>query len=249
MPSEKLRLTRRGVLRLATAFSIVAASKVFAQRDVTGRMLVDVQLNGQGPFSFLLSTGTSRSALSPELVSRLGLSSSGLVSIGSLESGALRLKDVQLAIASAEDVGAADGILGTEGMGVRKIDIDFQNGTAAIVPTNTGGAPRGVRVVPARQSAGGITVIVALLGKLPVETVIDTGAIRTSGNRALQVALGGGSTEPVPIKVAGVELGQPYLEFKEFSEEKPALRLGMDLLGFLQRMAIDYRRSEFHFKP
>jgi hypothetical protein len=231
------------------ALSLATAGKAFSNRDVSGRMLLDVQVNGAGPFSFLLSTGTRRSSLSAALASRLGLAESGEVGIASLESGAFRLENVRLPVASGEEVGAADGILGLEGMARKKIDIDFQNGTAAILPTNTRGAARGLRVVPVRELPNGLIAIGAIVGKRAVETILDTGAIRTSGNRALQVALGGASVEATPVSVAGVELGQPYLEYREFAEEKPALRLGMDLLGFLNRMAIDFRRLELHFKP
>jgi predicted aspartyl protease len=149
MSAENFRVTRRGVLRLAMALSLASAGKVFALRDVSGRMLVDVQVNGQGPFSFLLASGASRSAVSSELAGKLGLAEAPSVDIASLESGALRLQGVQLPIAASEVIGAADGLLGVEGMARKKIDIDFQNGTAAILPTNTRGAPRGFRVVPA----------------------------------------------------------------------------------------------------
>lgn len=237
------------MLRLAMALSLASAGKAFAMRDVTGRMLVDVQVNGQGPFSFLLATGATRSALSSALVSKLGLAGSELVGIASLEAGALRLLDVQLPIATSDVIGAADGLLGVEGMARKKIDIDFQNGTAAILATNTRGAPRGLRVVPARLLPGGLTAVTAVVGKMQVETIVDTGSIHTVGNRALQAALGAASTEATPIRVAGVELGQPYLNYREYAEVKPALLLGMDLLGFLQRMSIDYRRSEFAFRP
>jgi hypothetical protein len=30
--------------------------------------------------------------------------------------------------------------------------------------------------------------------------------------------------------------------------QRPALLLGMDVLGFLERLAIDYRRYEFQFR-
>jgi hypothetical protein len=249
MTDDPVRFSRRDVLRLSLALSLTAAGKAFALRDVSGRMLLDVEVNSAGPFSFLLASGIGQSALSAALVSRLGLPASDAVSITSLESGALKLKDLRLPVAASEDVGAADGLLGVEGMSSNKIDIDLQSGEAAIVPTNTRSAPRGFRVVPARQFPNGVFLVSTLVGKLPVETIIDTGAIRTAGNRALQVALGGASVEPTPIYLARVDLGQPYLEFREFSEGKPMLRLGMDLLGFLNHIAFDFRRIEFHFKP
>lgn len=249
MSEDLVRFSRRHVLRLAMALSVAVTGKAFALRDVTGRMLVDVQVNGSGPFSFLLATGLGQSAVSAALVSRLGLTGSDAVSVASLESGALKLQDLRLPVATSEEVGAADGLLGVEGMSSKKIDIDLQNGEAAILPTNTRSAPRGFRVVPARQLPNGVFLVSALVGKLPVEAIIDTGAIRTAGNRALQVALGGASVEPTSIHLARVELGQPYLEFREFAESKPALRLGMDLLGFLNHIAFDFRRIEFHFKP
>src|SRR5690606_3138193 len=99
MPDAHLHLTRRRLLQGALALSLAAAGKAFALLDVTGRVLAEVQVNGQGPFQFLVDTAASRSALSPQLVGKLGLeSSSEQARVALLEAGALRLKDVQLPI-------------------------------------------------------------------------------------------------------------------------------------------------------
>jgi predicted aspartyl protease len=40
---------------------------------MTDRMTVEVFINGQGPFNFVVDTGADRSALSTTLAARLGL--------------------------------------------------------------------------------------------------------------------------------------------------------------------------------
>jgi predicted aspartyl protease len=44
-------------------------------------ILVDVHLNGRGPFQFAVETGTSTSAVTPKLAKQLGLTTSEIPSI------------------------------------------------------------------------------------------------------------------------------------------------------------------------
>jgi hypothetical protein len=251
------RPTRRDVLRFAMALSLAGSGKALALRDVTGRLLVDVQVNGQGPFPFLLDTTASQSTLSPQLATRLGLdAASGGAHITSLETGALRLEDVHLPVAMGDTIGAADGVLGIEGMDRKRIDADFRNGTVAIGATNDGRAPIGFRIAPARERRKGLLAVEASVAKLRATAIIATAANHSQGNPALQAALKDAGAAPVPITVAGVTLGQVYLKYGDDDAfqslelaQRPALLLGMDVLGFLERLAIDYRRYEFQFRP
>jgi predicted aspartyl protease len=110
--------------------------------------------------------------------------------------------------------------------------------------------------------------------RLKVKAVIDTGAERTLGNLALQEAMNRGrrkKREPVSAVVHGAtadiadgdlqeikeaSLGDMRLtnlevifaDFHVFKlwglDKEPALLVGMDMLGVLERLVIDYRRNE-----
>jgi hypothetical protein len=110
--------------------------------------------------------------------------------------------------------------------------------------------------------------------RLKTKAVIDTGAERTLGNLALQEALNKGRRkrrEPVSAIVHGAtpdiadgdmqqikesSLGDMRLSnleviFADFHvfklwglDKEPALLVGMDMLGVLERLVIDYRRNE-----
>jgi hypothetical protein len=254
--SDASRPTRRDVLRFALALSLAGSGKAFALRDVAGRLLVDVQVNGQGPFPFLLDTTASQSTLSPQLATRLGLEAgSGSALISSLETGALHLADVQLPVTAADAIGAADGVLGIEGMERKRIDADFRNGTVSIGATNDGRAPIGFRVAPARERRKGLLAVEASVAKVRATAIIATAATHSQGNPTLQAALQDNGSTSLPITVAGVMLGQVYLKYGDDDAfqalelgQRPALLLGMDVLGFLERLAIDYRRYEFQFR-
>ena len=74
-------------------------------KDTAGRAVALININGQGPFRFILDTGANRSVLSQALATRLGLAHSGvdvvhsvdnaelakLVNVESLSFGSLRL--------------------------------------------------------------------------------------------------------------------------------------------------------------
>jgi hypothetical protein len=255
--SDASRPTRRDVLRFAMALSLAGSGKAFALRDVTGRLLVDVQVNGQGPFPFLLDTTASQSAISPQLATRLGLDAAAASTpIKSLETGALRLADVQLPVITGDALGAADGVLGIEGMDRKRIEADFRNDTVAIGATNDGRAPIGFRIAPARERRKGLLAVEASVEKLRTTAIIATAATHSQGNPALQAMLKEAGANALPITVAGVMLGQVYLKYGDDDAfqslelaQRPALLLGMDVLGFLERLAIDYRRYEFQFRP
>jgi hypothetical protein len=255
--SDISRPTRRDVLRLVTALSLAASGKALAIWDVTGRLLVDVQVNGQGPFPFLLDTTAAQSALSPQLATRLGLdASSGSVRISSLETGALRLSDVQLPVITEAEIGAADGRIGIEAMDRKRIEADFRTGVVSIAATNDGGAPIGFKVAPARVIKRGMLGLEATVAKIRTTAIVATGATHSQGNPALQTLLKDAASESLPISVGRVMLGQVFLKYGDDDAfqtleigPRPALLLGMDVLGFLERLAIDYRRYEFQFRP
>ena len=124
----------------------------------------------------------------------------------------------------------------------------------------------------------GLMLVSARIGRLPVKAIIDTGAERTLGNSALQRALNIGDnthTSPPTTGVQGVtaqiqpayllstptiKLGDMYIAQVEVSfgdihvfkiwgmEKEPALLIGMDVLGVLDTIIIDYGRKQLLLK-
>ncbi len=109
-------------------------------------ILLDVRINGKGPFTFVLDTGAGATLLSPELASTLGLKRLGKkgnavgaaggksdVSFGRVESisvGDVTAKNYEVAVLDLADVGKGagkqlDGILGYTFLRHYRITIDY----------------------------------------------------------------------------------------------------------------------------
>jgi predicted aspartyl protease len=117
-------------------------------RDHIGRVLVQVRVNGQGPFAFVVDTGASHSTVSPSLVQALGLKPSTVtsmqldgftgsalvsgVTIDRLEAGAWTIQDTPMPVVWAPVMAGADGILGAAGLSDQSLVIDFQHGRVAV---------------------------------------------------------------------------------------------------------------------
>lgn len=112
-------------------------------------LLVAVMVNGQGPFKFAVDTGTSTTALSPELGARLGLRLSEIPPISTggghtLKASVSQLNSLEVGVAEANNlsvlvadflamlsqhVGAQlDGVLGHNFLKNYELVIDYPNG-------------------------------------------------------------------------------------------------------------------------
>ena len=267
------------------------------KRDRAGRVLAPVMVNGQGPFRFILDTGANRAVLSPRVAALLNLQVSDAtplsvhgvtgsavlpaVSVDSLKAGEVTLaRNKLMPVLSADVLANADGILGIEGLGSARIDIDFKNDSVRISESNgRKRAPPGFLTIPASLRLGGLLMVQGRVGRVRVQAIIDTGAERTLGNMALRDALLGKrntqvesrsrtvfgatpqATEGMALIAPTIFLGEAELRDLEVTfgdlhvfriwelEDKPAILIGMDLLGIVQRIIIDYRRSELQVRP
>lgn len=128
--------------------------------------------------------------------------------------------------------------------------------------------------VPARRVAGGLLAIDAQVGRVRTKIIIDTGGERSLGNLALRDALlkrkrkgdefmnthiYGATMDMRPgevayaptIRIGDVTLRDVSVIFGDFHvfkvwglEKRPVLLLGMDVLGVMDQLVIDYRRKE-----
>jgi len=198
------------------------------------------------------------------------------VAIHLIQAGDLVIEDTRLPVVWAPLMAGADGILGVAGLKGERIFVDFKHNRVVISRTRNGGTPQGFDRVPARLLPGGLLAVSARVGGVRVEAVIDTGSERTIANHALRDALAwrrrkgevarvtdvyGATTEVASgqvdraptIDFGGVKISNVTVVYGDFHifrvwgmESRPALIIGMDVLGTVNALAIDFQRSELY---
>lgn len=168
------------------------------------RMTVPVQLSGVGPFRFLVDTGADRTAVSREVVGRLGLEKGSRASVhtiagvsqvstANVPNLALTRKPVKVIdapVLESANMGA-DGILGVDSLRSQRVLFDFGTNTLSIVPSAVPDFrdEPGTIVVQAMRRNGRLVVTDASANGHNVTVVIDTGAQLSIGNEALRERL------------------------------------------------------------
>lgn len=193
-----------------------------------------------------------------------------------LEFGELVIENVTLPVV-ADAFGGADGVLGGEGMKDKRIHIEFLKDRISIVRSHSAAAPAGFSTVPFKYGVNRGMRVEARVGPVRTTALIDSGAQVTVGNLALREALARrrgapdqfddaiiGVTEDVQqavrVRIPNIVAGDLLVKNAEimFSDlhifehwrlvSKPALIIGMDVLGALDTLVIDYRRNELQIK-
>ena len=180
------------------------AETIDLARDRASRMTVPVSIDGRGPFSFMIDTGSERTVVSTDIASVLSLEMAQiarLVSIaGSKMVQTVYLPEVTLGrrnygeliapMLEAHHIGA-DGILGLDGLQDQRILFDFIENAITVEDVaqrvRTGDFEI---VVSARRKSGQLIFTDATLGGKRISVVIDTGAQSNIGNMALLKRLG-----------------------------------------------------------
>jgi Aspartyl protease len=174
-------------------------------------------------------------------------------------------------------LGGAEGVLGSEGLVGKRIFIDFRNDKINIAYSKNERSGPGFISVPFHSMRGTLVVVDAFVGQVRCKAIIDTGGQVTIANLALKEALSraGGSNHSkmdtiigatkdiqkgelmdtpaiglgaITIHDPGVTFGDLYI-FKQWRlTSEPALLIGMDTLGLLDTLIIDYRRHELQLR-
>ena len=191
-------LARQDGQNQAAAVDVLAIRK-----DQWSRMTVPVKVQEQGPFRFLIDTGSQNTVLSRNLATRLALVPSrkarlisiagtqivDTVQIDQIELGRRSFYSLTAPLLEGEHMGA-EGILGLDSLQGQRVLIDFRKKLIAIDDARSLGGNRGFEiVVEARRRSGQLIMADARLDGVKVQVVIDTGAETSIGNRALQRAL------------------------------------------------------------
>ena len=181
-----------------------SADRLSFARDSYQRMTVPVRLSGQGPYRFLVDTGSDRSAISRELAGSLGLaagprallhsatgqSSVGLAVIANLTLSRKAVRRIDAPMFAAADIGA-DGILGIDALRAERLSFDFVARTVSITTAETRPDPDEgeVIIVRAQRREGRLVITDATAEGRHVSVVLDTGSQISVGNAALRQAL------------------------------------------------------------
>jgi hypothetical protein len=174
-------------------------------------------------------------------------------------------------------MGGAEGILGSEGLTNKRIFIDFRHDEITIAYSHGEKTGRDFTRIPFRSLRGQLIVVDAMVGDVRTKAIIDTGGQTTIANLALRDALERrsqrkrgrpdqiiGATMAVEdgeiiatpaIELGAIKLLDPGVTFANlyiFRQWKlttePAILIGMDALGVLDTLIIDYRQHELQMR-
>ena len=198
------------------------------------------------------------------------------VTIDRLQAGEVVERSVRMPLVAGDVLQGLDGVLGMAGFGAKMVEVDFAHNRVWIANSEKSVGP-GFLVIPAVRTEGGLLQVSARIGGVPVAVIIDTGASNTLGNAALRSALlRQMSQEAAPARVFGVTrqvapggsipsptitLGPIAIQrlhivysrvaiFKLWNlESHPAAIVGMDVLGSVSALVLDYGRARVLLLP
>lgn len=211
-----------------------------------------------------------------EVQGTTGIEQMPCVTIDTLRIGSITKHNVRMPVSSSPVMTGLDGILGMAGFGEVRVMVDFQHNKVAIDRTSRG-LPSDFLDIRAERTSGGLLVIPAHVGDVEVAAVLDTGATETMGNAALRQALlrdaarnatqariygvtrqvsNGGIAHSPTVYIGGAEirnLGIVYSNIPIFKiwhlDSQPALIIGMNALGVVDALVLDYPRSTVYLRP
>lgn len=175
-------------------------------------------------------------------------------------------------------MGGAQGVLGYEGLANKRIFIDFRHDQIVISYSRDERAARDFVRIPFRSLHGQLIIVDAIVGAVRTKAIIDTGGQTTIANLALRDALtrrsdrGKGRPDLIVGATMATEAGEiiatPAIQFGSIKmmdpgvtfadlyifkqwklTREPAILIGMDALGVLDTLVIDYRRHELQIRP
>jgi predicted aspartyl protease len=196
------------------------------------------------------------------------------VKILSLQAGDLRIENIDVPVVWAPLMAGADGFLGAAGLTAERLLVDFAHNRVVISSASRRGSLADFMRIHGTRVEGGLITVAAVVAGVRVRAVIDTGSERSLGNLVLQSALSqrhhpgavshttnvyGATTDVVPgdaqtaptIAIADLRIADVTLVYGDFNifkvwnmEHEPALIIGMDVLGTVERMAIDFQHAD-----
>ncbi|HEV2700599.1 MAG TPA: aspartyl protease family protein [Steroidobacteraceae bacterium] len=205
-----------------------------------------------------------------------GSATVGYVTVNTFVVGDMESHDEMLPIVP-DALGGADGVLGTQGLSDKRIYIDFMHDKISIMHSHMTRAETGFATIPLTRTANGLLEVKAFVRGIRVNAIIDTGGQATVANLALLEALETrhryerltrssitGATDDVQsgedsalpsVNLGPVTIHAAYITFSDLDiferwhmTNVPTMLIGIDTLGLLDVMVIDYRRMELQVR-
>jgi Aspartyl protease len=207
-----------------------------------------------------------------------GLVSTPACSFKTLRFGNITYPHPRLPVLGGFVLEGLDGILGMDHLINKRITADFIHDRVTVGESAGQHAGLHDLVLAAHTVSGLLLEVEGSADDTVVTAVIDTGASHTLGNPALYAALTRRSRNPAvpptadvidatqtmesgnvrvvsPIVLGPIRVTDTAVTFGDFQvfrfwglQDRPALLLGMDVLGTLRELTIDYRRHEVLFR-
>jgi predicted aspartyl protease len=206
-------------------------------RKVRTRMTVAVQLNGKGPYRFVVDSGADTSVVGQRIANTLqlpagtpvllnGMTDSSRVNrvlVDSLQLGDSTITNLQLPVLLERDLGG-EGMIGIDALVQQRLLMDFEKRVIKVEDARqpVQSLPDEI-VVVARLKRGQLILTQVTANRKTVDAVIDTGSEITIGNLALRDKLIRGNADKfTTIGVTGVTGVTVNLQLARVAE----LRLG-----------------------
>jgi predicted aspartyl protease len=189
-----------------------------AAADLESRLTVPVLVNEQGPFPFIVDTGSNRTVVSDVLAIQLGLTLAGPIKVqsatgpattdsvylNSLSVGPRLITHIRAPVLKAKNLGAL-GMLGIDAVANQRIVLDFRRRSMSVTgSTRSENDPTAI-TVQARSKYRQLVLVDASVEGIPLYVVIDTGAEVTVGNLTLRETLARRrAAAPAPVTVISV---------------------------------------------
>jgi predicted aspartyl protease len=199
-----------------------------------------------------------------------------VIKVDRIEFGDLTVEPAKLLVID-DAFGGAEGVLAGRGLNDRRIEIEFRRDRIDIRRSRNQRPAPGFTTLPVKLIRGHVPTVEAGVGRIQVKAVIDTGAQLTSGNLALREALlrqrrrlveqpdeiigvtgdsqEGPTSAVPPILLGDVLIRNAHITFVDLHifkhwklTDEPAILIGMDVLGVLDTLIIDYRRREMQIR-
>ena len=203
------------------------AATLTARTDDADHLSIEVMINDQGPYHFVVDTGAESSVVADNVAQALALPPiasvlvdgfsrripARTVQVDSLAFGPFRHKNLTLPILPRQYL-LADGYLGLDAISDSRVTFDFAGKTLKIEqprdPSRRHPPPGTSTRLWASGSSGRLRVSDCLVDGVRATAFIDTGAQISVGNRALKAALAlhGGLHSLGPLILKGVTGGE-----------------------------------------
>lgn len=198
--------------------NLTIAGEDIGGRTVQTRMAIQVQVNGRGPFRFVVDSGADTTVIGQRRARELGLptgtpvtlhgtTSSSVVDrvlVDQLDLGQSTIHNLEIPVLPERDLGA-EGLIGIDALVEQRLMLDFENHTIKIEDARRPVIGMdGDIIVVARRRRGQLILTQARANGRAVEAVIDTGSELTIGNLKLRDQLLGRHVPVETVEATGV---------------------------------------------